>query len=212
MAGAMPNFLARLMRPFTSSTNLSVNPEGTAAAQIIPEKTCTVAAGCFWGVEHIFRQHFQGKGLLDAKVGYIGGLIKTRDGKEIEPTYRVVCGGSTGYAEALQVTFDPSIVTYSTLIEFFYRMHNPTTKDRQGADQGTQYRSAIFYHTPEQEQEAKSVTEKVQKQWWKAKITTDIVEASRWYDAEAYHQLYLDNNPGGYQCPSHKIYDFKPLE
>lgn len=95
-------------------------------------------------------------------------------------------------AEALQVTFDPSIVTYSTLIEFFYRMHDPTTKDKQGLDRGTQYRSAIFYHTPEQEKVAKSVTEKVQKQWWKAKITTDIVEASRWYDAEAYHQLYLD--------------------
>lgn len=96
-------------------------------------------------------------------------------------------------AEALQVTFDPSVVTYNTLLEFFYRMHDPTTKDRQGGDAGTQYRSAIFYHSLEQEQMAKSVTEKVQKQWWKAgKITTEILEAGTWWDAEAYHQLYLD--------------------
>lgn len=96
-------------------------------------------------------------------------------------------------AEALQVTFDPSVVTYNTLLEFFYRMHDPTTKNRQGGDSGTQYRSGIFYHSPEQEQVAKSVTEKVQKQWWKAgKISTEVLEAGTWWDAEAYHQLYLD--------------------
>lgn len=95
-------------------------------------------------------------------------------------------------AEALQVTFDPSVVKYNTLLEFFYRMHDPTTKNRQGRDKGTQYRSAIFYHSPEQEHVAKSVTEKVQNQWWKANITTEILQAGDFYDAETYHQLYLD--------------------
>lgn len=95
-------------------------------------------------------------------------------------------------AEALQVTFDPSVVTYNTLLQFFYRMHNPTTKNQQGYDVGIQYRSAIFYHSPEQEQVAKSVTEKAQNQWWKAKITTEIVAAGDFTPAEAYHQLYLD--------------------
>lgn len=207
MAGAMPNFLSRLLRPFTSSTRLSLNPDGTSVAQNIPDTTqkCTVAAGCFWGVEHLFRKNFEGKGLLDARVGYIGGDTSN-------PSYRAVCSGRTGHAEALQVTFDPSVVTYNTLLEFFYRMHDPTTKDRQGGDAGTQYRSAIFYHSLEQEQVAKSVTEKVQRQWWKAgKITTEILEAGTWWDAEAYHQLYLDKNPGGYECPAHYIRKFPDL-
>lgn len=101
-------------------------------------------------------------------------------------------------AEALQMTFDPSTISYTTLLEFFYKMHDPTTKNRQGADTGTQYRSAIFYHSPDQERAAKEVTEKAQTQWWKGgKISTEILEAGTWWDAETYHQLYLDKNPGG---------------
>ncbi|MCJ1476232.1 NAD-dependent malic enzyme, mitochondrial [Lambiella insularis] len=196
MASAMP-FLNRLLRPFTTSTHMSLNPE--SAAQNFPANAqkCTVAAGCFWGVEHLFRKNFDGKGLLDARVGYIGGDSKN-------PSYRAVCSGRTGHAESLQMTFDPAQLSYSTLLQFFYKMHDPTTKDRQGMDAGTQYRSAIFYHNEEQEKEAKEVTEKAQQQWWKSgKITTEILPAAEWWDAEAYHQLYLHNNPGGYECPAH---------
>ena len=116
-------------------------------------------------------------------------------------------------AESLQVTFDPTLVTYTDLLQFFYKMHDPTTKNRQGMDTGTQYRSAIFYHSAEQKADAERVTEAAQKQWFKnKKITTEILEAGRWWDAEDYHQLYLHNNPGGYECPAHFVRDFKPLE
>jgi len=116
-------------------------------------------------------------------------------------------------AESLQVTFDPARVTYTDLLQFFYRMHDPTTKDRQGMDSGTQYRSAVFYHSPEQKAEAVKVTEAAQKQWFKnGKITTEILEAGRWWDAEDYHQLYLHHNPGGYECPAHFLRGFEPLK
>lgn len=106
-------------------------------------------------------------------------------------------------AEALQVVFDPEKVSYRSLVEFFYKMHDPTTVNRQGPDTGTQYRSAIFFHDVEQEKVAKDVTEKVQTQWYKdGKICTQVVPAGEWWDAEAYHQKYLDHNPGGYECPS----------
>ncbi|KAK0509074.1 hypothetical protein JMJ35_008445 [Cladonia borealis] len=201
-----PNFISRLLRPFTTSTSMSLNPHG-GAAQVIPENAqkCTVAAGCFWGVEHLFRKNFAGKGLLDAKVGYIGGDTNN-------PSYRAVCSGRTGHAESLQMTFDPEKLSYTTLLQFFYKMHDPTTKNRQGMDSGTQYRSAIFYHSPEQKTQAEEVTKKVQEQWWKkATITTEILEAGQWWDAEDYHQLYLDNNPGGYECPAHFVRNFPEL-
>jgi peptide-methionine (S)-S-oxide reductase len=165
----------------------------------------TVAAGCFWGVEHMYRKAFDGKGLLDARVGYIGGDSKN-------PNYREVCSGSSGHAEALQVIYDPEKVSYRTLIEFLYKMHDPTQVNAQGPDRGPQYRSAIFFHSPEQERIAKDVTDKVQKQWWKdKKIATQILPAGQWWDAETYHQLYLDKNPGGYECPSHFLRKFPPL-
>ncbi|KAI9821033.1 MAG: Peptide-methionine (S)-S-oxide reductase [Pycnora praestabilis] len=205
MATSMPTFLTRLFRPFSQSTRIGLNPD--AAAQNFPEgsQKATVAAGCFWGVEHLYRKHFGGQGLLDAKVGYIGG-------DSSNPSYRSVCSGRTGHAESLQVVFDPSKVTYTQLLEFFYKMHDPTTKDRQGGDSGTQYRSAIFFHDEEQERIAKEVTEKVQQQWWKtSKITTEILPAGQWWDAEIYHQLYLENNPGGYECPAHYVRSFPAL-
>lgn len=180
----------------------------TAATSSLPDgaQRATVAAGCFWGVEHMFRKAFgNGQGLLDAKVGYIGGDTKN-------PSYRAVCAGRTGHAEALQVVYDPSRVTYRELLEFFFKMHDPTTKDRQGPDTGSQYRSAIFYHDPEQEKTARTVTEKVQAEWWKwGKVVTEIIPAGEWYDAETYHQLYLDKNPYGYECPSHYLRNFPPL-
>ncbi|KAK2744586.1 Peptide-methionine (S)-S-oxide reductase [Myotisia sp. PD_48] len=175
--------------------------------QMAPENTqlATVAAGCFWGVEHLFRAHFgNGKGLVDAAVGYCGGAAPS-------PTYQMVCSGATGHAEALQMTFDPSIVSYQQLIEFFFRMHDPTTLNRQGGDMGTQYRSAIFTHGEEQQGIAEKVAEQVGKQWWKKPITTVITPAAKWWDAETYHQLYLHKNPGGYECPAHFVRDFPPL-
>ncbi|KAF2273104.1 peptide methionine sulfoxide reductase msrB/msrA [Westerdykella ornata] len=173
----------------------------------IPEgaQKATVAAGCFWGVEHMYRKQFANNGLIDARVGYIGG-------DATNPSYRAVCSGRTGHAEALQVVYDPEKVSYRTLLEFFYKMHDPTTPNSQGPDVGPQYRSAIFFHTPEQEQIAKDVTDKVNKQWWKGKVVTEIVPAGQWWDAEAYHQLYLDKNPMGYECPSHFLRKFPPLQ
>jgi len=153
----------------------------------------------------MYRKDFGGKGLIDARVGYIGGDTDS-------PSYRAVCSGRTGHAEALQVVFDPEKVSYRTLIEYFYKMHDPTTSNRQGPDVGSQYRSGIFYHNDEQEKEAKTITQQVQEQWWKdGKVVTEILPAGKWWDAEQYHQLYLDNNPGGYECPSHFIRKFPPL-
>ncbi|KAF2840924.1 putative peptide methionine sulfoxide reductase [Patellaria atrata CBS 101060] len=198
-------FFSRIMRPF-SSTSLRFAPEG-ASTMPIPEgaELATVGAGCFWGVEHLYRKHFGKDGLIDARVGYAGGDTKN-------PSYRAVCSGGTGHAEALQIVFDPKKVSYKTLIEFFYKMHDPTTANRQGPDVGTQYRSVIFTHSDEQLRIAKEITEKVQKEWWKnGKISTQIHPAKEWYDAEKYHQLYLDKNPNGYECPSHILRKFPPL-
>jgi peptide-methionine (S)-S-oxide reductase len=160
----------------------------------------------------MYRKEFKGKGLYDARVGYIGGDTQN-------PSYRAVCSGRTGRrfflhfppfyfckdtmliiesidAEALQVTYDPSQITYRQLLEFFYKMHDPTTSNRQGPDTGSQYRSGIFYHDAEQETIAKEVTKLANEKWWKGKIVTEILPAGEWWDAEAYHQKYLDNNPG----------------
>ncbi|KAA8647306.1 peptide-methionine-S-sulfoxide reductase [Aspergillus tanneri] len=140
----------------------------------------TVAAGCFWGVEHLFRKNFgNGKGLLDAKVGYCGGSTAA-------PSYRAVCTGDTGHAEAVDMTFNPNIVSYRSLLEFFFRMHDATTMNRQGPDVGTQYRSVIFTHNEEQEQIAKAVTEKVSREWFKQPVSTQVIPAAQWWDAEEY--------------------------
>lgn len=207
MASILNRF--QLLRPLFSgtSTNGATMTADTAASNL-PEgsRKATVAAGCFWGVEHMFRKAFgNGKGLLDARVGYVGG-------DTTNPTYRAICSGRTGHAEALQVVYDPARVTYRQLLEFFFKMHDPTTKNRRGPDVGSQYRSAVFYHDDEQEKVARNVSDKVSKEWFKGgKIATEIIPAGEWYDAEAYHQSYLDHNPGGYECPSHYLRNFPPL-
>ncbi|BCR85296.1 peptide-methionine-S-sulfoxide reductase [Aspergillus chevalieri] len=197
---------SRLFRPFsTSSPFFSLAPESASRNSNQMSEKATVAAGCFWGVEHLFRKEFgNGKGLLDARVGYSGGNTSS-------PTYRAVCSGNTGHAEALQVTFDPSIVSYRQLLEFFYRMHDPTTLNRQGPDVGTQYRSAVFTHGDEQHKIAHDITDKVSKEWYKQPLSTQIIEAGEWWDAEDYHQLYLKKNPSGYECPAHFVRSFPPL-
>ncbi|PWN22806.1 methionine sulfoxide reductase A [Microstroma glucosiphilum] len=166
----------------------------------------TFALGCFWGSEHMYRKYYTGKGLLDAKVGYIGGKDSSKN-----PSYQEVCSGRTGHAEAVLVKFDPSQVTYAELVEFFYRIHDPTTKDRQGADRGTQYRSAIFPHNPEQVSVAKKVTEEVQEKHFTPsgkKIVTTIEErpVGAFFEGEDYHQRYLEMNPSGYECPNHRLW------
>ena len=114
-------------------------------------------------------------------------------------------------AEALQVVFDPAQVSYRSLIEYFYRMHDPTTANRQGPDVGSQYRSGIFYHNQEQKEVAEDVTKKANDQWYKGKIATEVLEAGQWWDAESYHQEYLHHNPSGYECPSHFLRKFPDL-
>ncbi|KAG9258167.1 peptide methionine sulfoxide reductase MsrA [Emericellopsis atlantica] len=201
------NLFARIVRPFTVSNRLSIAPDSPASATPLPENAqrCTVAAGCFWGTEHLYRKAFEGKGLLDAKVGYIGGDLEN-------PSYRAVCGGRTGHAEAAQIIFDPDQVSYRQLLEFFYRTHDPTTLNRQGPDTGPQYRSAIYYHNPEQEKDAREITQLANEKWWHGGIVTELAPAGKWWSAEEYHQKYLHNNPGGYECPSHFIRKLPPLE
>ncbi|KAJ7597502.1 peptide methionine sulfoxide reductase [Mycena floridula] len=166
----------------------------------------TFAAGCFWGVEHIFLKHYpvkDNKGILRTTVGYTGGKETSTN-----PDYRTVCSGATDHAEALRIEFDPAIVSYDELVEFFYRTHEPTTVNRQGNDVGTQYRSAIFTNSEEQKTIAERVTAEIQAKHFTPKglkIVTEIVEAGKWYDAEEYHQLYLFKNPSGYQCPTHRL-------
>jgi peptide-methionine (S)-S-oxide reductase len=141
----------------------------------------TFGAGCFWGVEAAFRQV---KGVVSTAVGYSGGHFPN-------PTYKDVCSGKTGHAEVVQVEYEPAQVTYDDLLKVFWENHDPTTLNRQGPDVGAQYRSAIFFHTPEQESAAKASKEKMQA-GYKKKIVTEITPASEFYRAEDYHQQYLE--------------------
>jgi peptide-methionine (S)-S-oxide reductase len=141
----------------------------------------TFAAGCFWGVEATFRAI---PGVIDARVGYTGGDVE-------RPTYKDVCTGRTGHAEAIEVTFDPEKVSFQQLLRVFWENHDPTTLNRQGPDWGSQYRSAIFFHSPVQETDAKASVEEAQKAH-KRPIVTQIVPAVAFWDAEEYHQRYLE--------------------
>lgn len=143
------------------------------------------AAGCFWGVEDRFAQI---KGVLSTRVGYCGGSVEN-------PTYHQVCDGNTGHAETVEITFDPSKVTYEQLLDAFWNMHDPTTKNRQGPDVGEQYRSAIFFLNDEQKNQAEKSLAFKQKQLAKP-ITTEIVQATPFYSAEEYHQKYLCKKRG----------------
>jgi peptide-methionine (S)-S-oxide reductase len=143
----------------------------------------TFAAGCFWGVEVEFRNI---EGVTDAQVGYTGGTTE-------QPTYKEVCSGRTGHAEAVEVTFDPSEVAYEELVDAFWRLHDPTQVNRQGWDVGSQYRSAIFTHSPEQARVAAESKARAQERLSKP-IATQIVPAETFWPAEEYHQQYLVKN------------------
>ena len=150
----------------------------------------TFAAGCFWGVEETFRAL---PGVLDTAVGYTGGTTEN-------PSYREVCTGRTGHAEAVQVEYDPARISYDRLLDAFWSSHDPTTKDRQGPDIGTQYRSAIFFHTPEQEAAArKSIARLESEGRFRRPIVTVIEPASAFWRAEEYHQRYLEKQ-GATSC------------
>lgn len=154
-------------------------------------ETAILAGGCFWGVEELIRKL---PGVIETTVGYTGGETPA-------PTYEKMKKGNTGHAEAIQIVFDPKKLSYEAVLEYFFRLHDPTTLNRQGNDRGTQYRSAIFYLNEGQKQMAETVKAKVNASGkWKDPVVTEIVAAKEFFPAEDYHQDYLKKNPGGYTC------------
>jgi len=149
-------------------------------------ETATLAGGCFWCLEAVYNEL---RGVERVISGYAGGHVPN-------PTYEQVCSGSTGHAEVVQVTFDPEVISYREILEVFFTIHDPTTLNRQGADVGTQYRSAIFYHSPEQEQVAREVIAATNASGiWRAPLVTQLEGLDRFYPAEGYHQNYYERNP-----------------
>jgi methionine-S-sulfoxide reductase len=167
----------------TTASLTEAPPEGFAVA--------TLAAGCFWGVEEILRKV---PGIVDTMVGYTGGARE-------RPTYREVVRGETGHAEAVRILFDSSRISYEQVLELFFRLHDPTTLNRQHNDVGTQYRSAIFYHDESQRETAERMKARLDASGaWKRKVVTQIEPAAEFWPAEDYHQDYLQKNPSGYNC------------
>jgi peptide-methionine (S)-S-oxide reductase len=154
-------------------------------------EVATLAGGCFWCLEAVFLQL---KGVQQVQSGYAGGHVPN-------PSYEDVCTGSTGHAEIVQVTFDPDVIPFRDLLQVFFTIHDPTTLNRQGGDVGTQYRSAIFYHTPEQKSAAEEViAELTAQQLWDDPIVTEIVPLNAFYPAEEYHGDYYRRNPNQGYC------------
>jgi peptide-methionine (S)-S-oxide reductase len=159
-----------------ASTNQKTNQKAVA----------TLAGGCFWCLEAVFNGL---KGVEQVVSGYAGGHVP-------DPSYRLVCTGTTGHAEVVQITYDPSVVSYRELLEVFFTIHDPTTLNRQGADVGTQYRSAIFYRSPEEKSIAEQVIQDLEEaKIWDRDFVTEITPLTVFYPAEEYHQNYFANNP-----------------
>lgn len=159
---------------------------GTVRAEV-----ATLGGGCFWCLEAVFEQL---DGVNSVVSGYSGGHVNN-------PSYEAVCSGATGHAEVVQVTFDPNVISYADLLRVFFVIHDPTTLNRQGADVGTQYRSAIYTHSPEQERIARQVVAEIeQAKLWDDPIVTEIAPVKDFYPAEAYHQGYYRNNPDQGYC------------
>jgi peptide-methionine (S)-S-oxide reductase len=155
------------------------------------QELATLAGGCFWCLEAVFEQM---KGVAKVESGYSGGATPN-------PTYRQVCNGDTGHAEVVQITFDPAVASFRELLEVFFAIHDPTSLNRQGADFGTQYRSAIFYHSPEQKAMAeKTIAELNAEGIWDQPIVTEVVPFQRFFKAEEYHQGYFRDNPNQPYC------------
>lgn len=153
--------------------------------------TITLGAGCFWCVEAVFKEL---KGVESVKPGYAGGKVKN-------PTYKEVCSGLTGHAEVAEVIYDPSVVSFVEILEVFFKTHDPTTLNRQGADVGSQYRSVIFYHTEEQKEKAEFYKNKLNKEKvWEDPVVTEIEKIDVFYPAENYHHDYFEQNPDQQYC------------
>ena len=152
-------------------------------------EAATFAGGCFWCTEAVFKRI---RGVESVTAGYSGGKIEN-------PTYEQVCSGATGHTEAIQIKFDPKIISFEKLLEVFFKLHDPTTLNQQGNDVGTQYRSAIFYRDDKQKEKAEKIKSKMQK-IYKGKIVTEIVPFSNFYKAENYHQNYFENNKNASYC------------
>jgi len=162
---------------------MAVAPDGRELA--------TFAGGCFWCTEAFFTDL---KGVEKVEPGYSGG-------RRPDPTYEQVCTGVTGHAEAIQITFDPAVVSYRDLLHVFFTTHDPTTLNRQGGDVGTQYRSAVFTHSPEQEAAAREVIAEIEGEGiWPGKIVTEVTPFTNWYSAEAYHHDFYARNPNQGYC------------
>jgi peptide-methionine (S)-S-oxide reductase len=153
-------------------------------ANIMATEIATLGGGCFWCTEAVFQQL---KGVQAVESGYTGGQV-------VNPTYEQVCEGTTGHAEVVRLTFDPSIVSFREILEVFFTIHDPTTLNRQGNDVGTQYRSVIYYHSPQQQETAKQVISEMANVW-DAPIVTELSAADTFYKAESYHQNYFRQNP-----------------
>lgn len=155
------------------------------------KEIATLAGGCFWCLEAVYDQL---KGVTDVVSGYMGGQVDN-------PTYEQVCTGQTGHAEVVQVEYDADVLNFRDLLNVFFTIHDPTTLNRQGADVGTQYRSAVFYHTAEQEQATREVIAELEaQQVWDNPIVTQVTAAETFYPAEDYHQEYFANNPNAGYC------------
>ena len=167
------------------------NAADAATTQKAGAEVATLAGGCFWGVEEILRNI---PGVIDTTVGYTGGIVD-------HPTYDEVAEGNTGHAESVEVVFDPKRISYEEILDYFFRLHDPTTLDRQHGDMGPQYRSAIFFHGEEQRRIAERVKARIDASGkFPRKLVTEIVPASHFWPAEDYHQDYLQKNPKGYNC------------
>jgi peptide-methionine (S)-S-oxide reductase len=155
------------------------------------KEIATLAGGCFWCLEAVFDEL---QGVEKVESGYSGGRVKN-------PTYREVCTGTTGHAEVVQITFDPQVITFKDLLQVFFTIHDPTTLNRQGADVGTQYRSAIYYHSPEQKAAAEEIiAEMTAAKLWDDPIVTEVTPLAEFYPAEDYHRDYFQRNPQQPYC------------
>lgn len=182
----------KLLLILAAAASLSMLAGEPTKKEAAVKEEVILAGGCFWGMQDIIRNI---PGVISTEVGYSGGTVES-------PTYQIVKKGNTGHAEAVKVVFDPAKISFSDLLEkWFFKMHDPTTLNRQGNDIGDSYRSAIFYTTDEQKKVAEEVKARVDKSGkWKKPIVTEIAKAGKFTRAEEYHQDYLVKNPGGYTC------------
>jgi peptide-methionine (S)-S-oxide reductase len=185
--------IAFAVNPTTAPSPAATGPttQDSKQGSTMKTETATFAAGCFWGTQAMFEKL---PGVISTRVGYCGGHA-------INPTYKLVCTDTTGHAEAVEIVFDPAKITYHQLLEVFFENHDPTTLDRQGPDVGDQYRSAVFYHSPEQEAavEAEKTRRSKSGDYYRP-IVTQIVPATKFYEAEEYHQFYFDKHNETFAC------------